>query len=85
MQRRGFMAVLWGIPLLPLGFALFGFGLLATRRAARWQAGAILVGSLMLANPEIQAVNTVAALVLAVGLLPYGIGLTRTALAGRAD
>lgn len=83
LQRRALMAVLWGITLLPLGFALFGLGLWRARLVPRWQAGALLLGSLLLANPEVQAVNTVAAMLLATGLLPYGISLLSSPARGK--
>lgn len=71
IHRRAFMAVLWGIPLLPLGFVLFAAGLLKAGVAPKWQATFLLIGSLLLANPEIQALNTVASVLLAIGFLGY--------------
>ncbi|WP_428547763.1 hypothetical protein [Profundibacter sp.] len=71
IHRRALMAVLWGIPLLPLGFALFATGLLKAGVTPKWQAAFILAGSLLLANPEIQAINTVASLFFAIGFPSY--------------
>ncbi len=71
IHRRALMAVLWGIPLLPLGFALFAAGLLKAGVTPKWQAAFILAGSLLLANPEIQAINTVASLLFAIGFPSY--------------
>lgn len=83
LERRGFMAVLWGISLLPLGFVVFAAGLLRARVLPAWQGWATLIGSLMLANPEIQAVNTVASLALALGLGTHGAGLLAQAARSR--
>ena len=77
VQRQAMLAVLWGISLLPLGFALFGFALWRTKSVPVWQWVAILFGSLMLANPEIQAINTMASIILAIGLVPYGLSLLK--------
>jgi len=71
IHRQALMAVLWGIPLLPLGFALFAAGLLKASVAPKWQATLILTGSLLLANPEIQAINTVASGLFVFGFLSY--------------
>lgn len=84
LHRQGLMVVLWGISLLPLGFVLFGWGLWRTRLLRRWQAAALAVGSLLLANPEVQAITTIAAIILAFGLVPHGVQLLADLMRPRA-
>lgn len=47
--------------------------------APRWQAVLATLGSLLLVNPGIQAMNTLGALILAFGIVPIGLGLMRSA------
>lgn len=77
LSRQGLMVVLWLLPLLPLGFAVFGALLWFGGELPRWQAGAVFLGSVLLCNPGIQAMNTLGALVLAIAFIPHGIALLR--------
>ncbi|MBU1175317.1 MAG: hypothetical protein KKH72_07925 [Alphaproteobacteria bacterium] len=79
VHRQGYLAVLWLLPLLPLGFAAFAILAWLGRAMPRWQAAFLLVGSLLLANPGVQALNTLGAAALAIALLPYGLNLARSA------
>lgn len=81
---RGYLAVLWGLALLPVGFAIQSAGLIAARALPLWQSIPMLVGSILLANPDIDLIGLIATLVLAVGFIPYGTGLIRTALGAPA-
>ena len=73
LQKRSFLAVLWLLPLLPLGYVLVGIALFRTGHVPRWQSTLIIIGSLLLANPEIELLNFIASFLLAAGLIPYGI------------
>lgn len=75
LQRQGFMAVLWLLPLLPIGFAVFGALVWRAGLMPRWQAVCLFFGSLLLVNPGVQVMNTFGAISLALGILPYGLQL----------
>jgi len=75
LQKRGFLFALWLLPLLPSGYVLIGIVLFKTRYVPVWQSIIITIGSLMLANPEIEVINFFASFLLAGGLLPYGYKL----------
>ena len=77
ITRQGNMAILNLLPLLPLGFVLFGILLWQARALPRWQAGFVTLGSLLLVNPGVQAMNTLGALMLAIGIVPIGLSLMR--------
>lgn len=70
-NKEGFMMVLNLLPLLPLGWVVLGIVLIRTKLISRWQSIPLTIGSLLLANPEIEVINFVASLFLAAGLLPY--------------
>lgn len=75
LKKEGMMAILWLLPLLPLGYVLVGISLFKSNHVPKWQSIAIITGSLMLANPEIEVINFFASFFLAAGLIPYSITL----------
>lgn len=77
INRQGNMMVLSLIPMLPIGFVVFGVLLFLSRQVPRWQAAFVTLGSILLTNPGIQAMNTVGAVFLAIGVIPIGLDLAR--------
>jgi hypothetical protein len=83
---KGWMVLLWGILLLPLGFAILAIALLKTKALPRWQSALFLVGVLFVGFPDgAEIVNLTASILMAVALVPYGIRtLARPDSAGSA-
>lgn len=75
--REGWLVILWLLPLLPLGFVVQGIGLLRERLVGRAEGAALIAGSLLLANPDIEALSLVASLLLTAALWSYGLRLLR--------
>jgi hypothetical protein len=75
LQKEGLLAVLWLLPLLPLGWVIISVVLIKTRCIPLIQSIPIFIGSLLLANPEIEAINFFSSFFLATGLIPYFITL----------
>jgi hypothetical protein len=80
--RAGWLWLLWLLPLLPVGFALQGIGLVRERVMSWAQGGALIVGALLLANPDIEAISVLGSLLLTAALWPYGLRLLRAPSAG---
>jgi len=78
-QYRGWLWLLWLLPILPLGFILQTLGLVRSNLIPRWQSIPMLVGSLLMANPDIDLVGLVATIFLAIGFFPYAFQLFRSA------
>ncbi len=76
---QGQLWVLWLLPLLPLGFVLQTIGLVRQPDIRRWQSVPMLLGSLLMANPDIDIIGLAASGMLALGFVPYAIGLLREA------
>lgn len=77
---KGWMALLYGMALLPLGFAIQAVGLLKTGALPRWQTALFLVGVLFIGFPDgAEIINLTASILMAAALVPYGVGM----LAGR--
>ena len=76
--RQGWMVLIWGILLLPIGFAIQAVGLLRTRALPRWQSLLFLVGVLLIGTPDgVELVNLSAAILLTIAFVPYGLRLVR--------
>lgn len=76
---HGWLVLLWGIVLLPVGFGVQAIALLRSQSLPRWQSLLFLVGVLFIATPDgVEIVNLTASVLLAVAFVPYGVGMIRT-------
>ena len=79
-SKKGWMILLWGMLLLPLGFAIQAVGLLQGSALPGWQSALFLVGVLLVAIPDgLEIINLSASILMAAALIPYGIQLIATA------
>lgn len=76
-QYRGWLWVLWLLPLLPIGFVIQSMGLVRSRQMPRWQSLSILTGSLLMVNPDIDLIGLAATVFLAIGFVPYAFQLLK--------
>jgi len=77
-SKRGWLVLLWGIVLLPIGFGIQAVALLKSTRIPRWQSLLFLVGVLLIATPDgAEVANLTASVLLTVAFLPYGLELIR--------
>ncbi len=75
-SKKGWMILLWGMALLPVGFAIQAVGLLVGNALPAWQCVLFLIGVLLVALPDgIEIVNLSASVPMAVAMIPYGIQL----------
>jgi hypothetical protein len=79
-SKKGWMILLWGILLLPVGFAIQTVGLLQVSALPRWQSALFLIGVLLVGTPDgMEIINLSASILMAVAMIPYGIQLIATA------
>jgi len=77
-SKQGWLVILWGIVLLPIGFAILALALIKTRALPRWQGILFLIGVLFVGTPDgVEIVNLSAAILMAVALIPYGVKLMK--------
>jgi hypothetical protein len=81
-QYRGWLWLLWLLPLLPVGFILQTIGLVRSSLIPRRQSIPMLVGSLLMANPDIDLIGLIATIFLSIGFFPYAFQLLRSANPG---
>lgn len=80
-SKKGWMILLWGMLLLPLGFAVQAVGLLQANALPRWQSALFLIGVLLVGTPDgMEIINLSASTLMAIGMIPYGIHLIAMAL-----
>jgi hypothetical protein len=80
-SKKGWMILLWGMLLLPVGFAIQAVGLLQTNALLRWQSILFLIGVLLVGTPDgLEIINLSASILMANALIPYGIQLIVSAL-----
>jgi hypothetical protein len=78
-SKRGWLVLLWGILLLPVGFGIQAIALLRTKSLPRWQSLLLLVGVLLIGTPDgVEIVNLTASVLLGIAFVPYGIQVIRS-------
>lgn len=72
--KKGWLWLLWGIVLIPVGFAVLAVAALVTGATSPWVAVPLLLGVLLIGFPDgAEIVNLGASVLLAVGLVPFGL------------
>ena len=77
VNKAGLLWVVWLLPLLPIGAAIQAFGLMKEQIISKWQGVSIIVGLLLLNNPDIELISSVGAFLMCVGYIPWGVKLLR--------
>jgi len=73
VHKAGLLWVVWLLPLLPIGAALQAFGLMKEGFIHKWQGTCIVVGLLLLNNPDIELISVIGALLMCAGYIPWGL------------
>lgn len=83
-SKHGWMVLVWGIVLLPIGYGIQAAALIRSGALPRWQGVLFLIGVLFIATPDgVEIVNLGASILLACSFVPYGVRMLRGA--GRGD
>lgn len=76
--KKGWLILINGLMLLPLGFIIQTIGLLKSNSLAKWQNILFLIGVLFIGTPDgVEIINLTAAILMAIALIPYGVNLIR--------
>lgn len=82
-SKQGWLVLVWGIVLLPVGFGIQAIGLLGSNALPRWRSALFLVGVVFIATPDgAEIVNLLAAVFMAVAFVPYGLHMLRARTEG---
>ena len=77
VNKEGLLWVVWLLPFLPIGAAIQSFGLMKEQIINKWQGISIIVGLLLLNNPDIEFISAVGAFLMCTGYMPWGVKLLR--------
>lgn len=73
IDKAGLLAVNWLFLLIPIGVIIQTIGLIKEKHIKRWQGVTIIIGLLLLINPDIEVISTVGAVLMIAGFYPLGI------------
>ena len=75
-NQAGWLAMLRGIALLPLGFVVLFIAMLSAGALSVWQAITLLIGTILLIAPDgFEIVSLLGSVLLAIGLMPFVLQL----------
>jgi hypothetical protein len=78
---KGWMALVWGLVLMPIGVIVQAVGMWRTKVLPRWQARLLVVSLLIIGFPDgAEIINLIAATGMAVAMVPHGVSLLRSAV-----
>jgi hypothetical protein len=79
--KKGWLGLLWGMVLLPIGFAIQAIALLKTNTLSLWQSILFLIGGILVATPDgLEIINLSASVMMAIAFVPYGIQIIAKAI-----
>ena len=73
LDKKGWLGFVYLLPALPIGFSVMTLGMLRAQAIGRAQAAFIIIGLLLLLNPDIEIISVVAASFMCLGYVPLGI------------
>jgi len=77
-EKKGWLILINGLVLLPVGFIIQTIGLLKSNILAKWQSILFFIGVLFIGTPDgVEIINLTAAILMAIALVPYGFKLIR--------
>ena len=75
-NKQGWLILIWGLILLPIGFIVQTIGLLKAKRLAKWQCILFIIAMLFIGTPDgVEIINLTASILMAIALIPYGYKL----------
>lgn len=75
-SMKGWVALAWGMPLMPVGVVIQTVAMLKARVLPPWQLAFLLTGVAFIALPDgAEIINLIAALLMATAMLPLGVRL----------
>lgn len=72
-DRAGWLWITWTFIALPVGVILQTVGMLKEGIILKWQGTTIIVGLLLLLNPDIEIVSSAGAVLMCIGFVPLGL------------
>lgn len=80
VNKEGYLFIVWLIFALMIGGILQTIGLMKEKVIQKWQGISIIIGLLLLINPDIELISTVGSALMCIGYVPWGIKEFRKSL-----
>ncbi len=75
-QKKGWLVLLNGMALIPLGFAAQAIALLKTNVISTWQSILFLISVFLISIPDgLEIINLTASILMSVALVPFGVNM----------
>lgn len=81
-SKAGWLWIVWFFLLLQVGFIILAIGLMKARIIPKWQGICIILGLLLLLNPDIEIISSVGAILMCLGFIPIGTRVLKGTLVG---
>lgn len=78
VDKAGLLKILWLLPLLPLGAVIQTYGLIKEQIIEKWQGISIIIGLVLLNNPEIELISTIGSVLMCNGYISWGFKNLKT-------
>ena len=78
VDKAGLLWIVWLLPLLPVGAAVQVVGLIKERQVPTWRGIAMIIGLLLLNNPDIELISSVGAVLMIIGYVPFGMRVLKS-------
>ncbi len=72
LDKAGWLWITWLFALLPVGVVLQTIGLIREKIIPKWQGVVIIIGLLLLINPDIEIISSAGATLMCIGFIPIG-------------
>jgi hypothetical protein len=73
VAKKGYLFIVWLLFALVIGGILQTVGLMKERIIQKWQGILIIIGLLLLVNPDIELISSIGAGLMCIGYIPWGI------------
>jgi len=73
IDKEGFLFIVWFIFALMIGGIIQTIGLLKEKVIQKWQGAFIILGLLLLINPDIELISSIGSLMMCIANIPWGI------------
>lgn len=73
VKKAGLLWIVYCLPLLPLGAIIQTIGLIKEKIVQKWQGILIIIGLLLLNNPELELISTAGSVLMSIGYISWGI------------
>ena len=74
--KKGWLVLIWGLLLVPIGFIIQAIGLLKSKIISTWQSLLFLIGVIFVGTPDgVEIINLTAAILISIAFIPYGVNI----------